>query len=94
MLTGWLDSKASAFSTNTSSGISMCTGRGRPAWNNAKARASTPGNSAADIKVWENAATPATNALWFGNSCNLPRPPPNWLRDCTLEITSIGIESA
>ena len=40
------------------------------------------------------AFTPATSALWFGSSCNLPRPPPSWLRDCTLDITSIGIESA
>ncbi|MNE99339.1 hypothetical protein D3C81_1985220 [compost metagenome] len=72
----------------------MCTGRGRPAWNSAKARAKTPGNSDADIRVWENAATPPTSALWFGNSWSLPRPPPSWLRVCTLEITSIGIESA
>ncbi|MNF98094.1 hypothetical protein D3C84_809420 [compost metagenome] len=94
MLTGRLLSSSSASSTNTSNGISMCTGRGRPAWNSAKARASTTGNSDADIRVWENAATPAHSAPWFGSSCSLPRPPPNWLRDCTLEITSIGIESA
>ncbi len=53
----------------TSSGSSMCTGRGRSLSNTAKARASTAGSSSALIRVWLKAQTLPTRLRWFGSSC-------------------------
>jgi len=78
----------------TSSGSSICTGPGRSLSNTAKARASTEGSSAARSTEWLNTETPRTTARWSGSSCSRPSPSPSSWVLLTLEITSIGIESA
>ncbi len=61
--------RCSAGAVMTSSGSSMCTGRGRSLSNTAKARASTAGSSSALIRVWLKAQTLPTRLRWFGSSC-------------------------
>ena len=87
--------RSSAGAVITSSGISMCTGRGRALSNTAKARASTAGRSAgAQQRVAEGGDAGAPGRCWSGSSCSRPSPMPSSSRALTLEITSIGIESA
>ena len=72
----------------------MCTGPGRAPLNTAKAWASTSGSVLASNSVWLNRATPLIICCWLGSSCNRPWPMPSVSRRLTLEITSMGIESA
>ena len=86
--------RPSAGAVITSSGSSICTGPGRAPSKTAKARAITDGSSAGRSSLWLNTETPATSADWSGSSWSRPSPrPSSWLL-LTLEITSIGTESA
>ncbi len=84
---------SSTCATITSSGISICTGRGREEENTAKAQARISGSWVGARMVWLKAVTPETRPCCDGSSCNAPWRMPSCSRASTLEITSIGTES-
>src|SRR5690606_5662911 len=72
----------------------ICTGPGRAPLNNAKASAMTLGNDSGCQMVLLISATLLTIPCWSCNSCKCPSPLPVYCTLLTLDITSIGIESA
>ena len=72
----------------------MCTGRGRDDENTAKAQARISGSCEGARMVWLKAVTPETRPCCEGSSCSPPWRMPSSPRALTLEITSIGTESA
>ncbi len=79
---------------STSSGTEICTGRGRSLSNTAQARAISSGRSSPRRATAENAVIGAVMARWSWVSCRQPQPLPRLAVWLTLEITSIGMESA
>ena len=76
----------------TSSGISICTGRGRDEENTANAQARISGSCAGERMVWLKAVTPATRSAATAVRAAAPCRMPSCSRALTLEITSIGTE--
>ena len=75
-------------------GTDMCTGRGREEEKMENARATSSGTSSGESAVALSAVRGLVTASWSGISCRQPHPLPSVRVAFSLEMTSIGMESA